>query len=371
MGAVLRYRSTVARLACAALLAGVLSAAGQAHAADTRTPTPLLTVRSAGKLPAGWGATDLEAAYRLGGTGGTGQTVAIVTFLDAPTLAGDLGVYRKTYGLPACTGCLSKVNQAGAAKPLPPADPDFAADTTTQADMITAACPHCKTLVVEADDTSDTAIFAAMDTAARLGAQVIVTGFGNREYAGQDADAVHFDHPGHAIVTAAGDEGFTAGMFPAVLGTVTAVGGTTLSRAHNSRGWTETAWGLGGSGCSAYVNKPAWQHDPHCPGRTVADVAAVAQNLAVYDSYTEGGWLIASGTSASAALVAGVFGLAGNAAHTTPGYPYTHSTHLYDITGGTNDLLNGAKCGHDYLCTAKRGYDAPTGLGTPDGPGAF
>jgi len=24
-------------------------------------------------------------------------------------------------------------------------------------------------------------------------------------------------------------------------------------------------------------------------------------------------------------------------------------------------------CGADYLCTAKKGYDAPTGLGTPNG----
>jgi len=27
--------------------------------------------------------------------------------------------------------------------------------------------------------------------------------------------------------------------------------------------------------------------------------------------------------------------------------------------------------GHDYLCQAKKGYDAPTGLGTPDDTGAF
>jgi len=25
----------------------------------------------------------------------------------------------------------------------------------------------------------------------------------------------------------------------------------------------------------------------------------------------------------------------------------------------------------DYLCVAKEGYDAPTGLGSPDGIGAF
>jgi hypothetical protein len=32
---------------------------------------------------------------------------------------------------------------------------------------------------------------------------------------------------------------------------------------------------------------------------------------------------------------------------------------------------HGATCGYDYLCVAKPGYDAPTGLGTPDGTGAF
>jgi len=44
----------------------------------------------------------------------------------------------------------------------------------------------------------------------------------------------------------------------------------------------------------------------------------------------------------------------------------------FDITTGTNDLFaSGAACGRDYLCVAKNGYDAPTGLGTPDGTGAF
>jgi hypothetical protein len=28
-------------------------------------------------------------------------------------------------------------------------------------------------------------------------------------------------------------------------------------------------------------------------------------------------------------------------------------------------------CGDDYLCVAKKGYDAPTGLGSPDGISAF
>jgi hypothetical protein len=89
--------------------------------------------------------------------------------------------------------------------------------------------------------------------------------------------------------------------------------------------------------------------------RTVADVSALAWNVAVYDK-DEGA------------------ALAGNAAKITPGYEYRHPQSLFDVTVGNNDWLNrtsGATCGHDYLCLAGKGYDAPTGLGTPDGTGTF
>ena len=35
---------------------------------------------------------------------------------------------------------------------------------------------------------------------------------------------------------------------------------------------------------------------------------------------------------------------------------------FFDVIGGSNGF-----CGGDYLCTALKGYDAPTGVGTPDG----
>ena len=73
-------------------------------------------------------------------------------------------------------------------------------------------------------------------------------------------------------------------------------------------------------------------------------------------------------------LIAGVYALAGNAGTVKPGSEYAHPGALFDVTGGNNDWLdgtNGAVCGHDYLCQAKPGYDAPTGLGTPDGTGDF
>ena len=56
-----------------------------------------------------------------------------------------------------------------------------------------------------------------------------------------------------------------------------------------------------------------------------------------------------------------------------PRYAYQHRTHLFDITTGNNALTNtpAKVCGDDYMCAAKPGYDAPTGLGTPNGTAGF
>jgi hypothetical protein len=340
-------------------------------------------VPAAETTPKGWGATSIEDAYKLPVQRDPDATVALVDAFSTPHLAADLAAYRAHYHLPPCTtssGCLRIVNQHGQAGPLPAADPSgWGVEETLDVSMVSAACPQCEILLVEAKSPSFTDLAAAEDTAARMGAVVISNSYGSRETGFTQAEASAYDHPGHVIVASSGDSGFGPAQFPANLATVTAAGGTQLSRASNTRGWTEKTWNTGsfsgasGSGCSAYVAKPSWQHDPHCPGRTIADVAALAWNIAIYDSSVRGGpWLTIGGTSASAPLIAGVYALAGNAATVPPGYEYAHQHALFDITAGTNDPLgDGAACGYDYLCEAKKGYDAPTGLGTPDGTGAF
>jgi subtilase family serine protease len=233
--------------------------------------------------------------------------------------------------------------------------------------------------VVEADSNSSADLAAAEDTAARLGAQAISNSYGTQESGLAQSYAKAYDHPGHTIVVSSGDDGFEPANFPANLESVTAVGGTELTKADNPRGWDEQVWneegGAGGSGCSAYVAKPPWQHDQDCAMRTVTDVSAVAWNVAIYQK-SYGGWVTVGGTSAAAPLIAGVYGLAGNAATIKPGYEYSHAGSLFDITKGTNVItIHGGivsnACGGDYLCVAGTGYDGPTGLGTPDGTGAF
>jgi hypothetical protein len=149
------------------------------------------------------------------------------------------------------------------------------------------------------------------------------------------------------------------------------VGGTTLTNDPTTgRGWSETAWSGAGSGCSAYAPKPSWQQDAGCPRRALTDVSAVADpatGVAVYDGYGASGWLVFGGTSVAAPIIAGVYALAGNTSSVTYGSsPYSHPDSLNDMASGGN-----GSCSPVYLCTAGPGYDGPTGLGTPNGIGAF
>ncbi|MEV4741444.1 putative Ig domain-containing protein [Streptomyces sp. NPDC049555] len=334
---------------------------------------------SANATPSGYGPADLRSAYALPAGAGAGATVAIIDAYDDPNAEADLATYRQQYGLPACTtagGCFRKVDQNGGTH-YPTADSGWAGEISLDVDMVSAVCPQCRILLVEANSASMEDLGAAVNRAVAMGAKYVSNSYGGAEDATDPtSDSAYFDHPGVAITVSSGDSGYGV-EYPAASRFVTAVGGTTLSRAGNSRGWSESVWGSGaggqgaGSGCSAYDAKPSWQQDGGCAKRTVADVSAVADpatGLAVYDSYQNGGWNVYGGTSASAPIVAAVYALAGTpAAGGYPAsYPYAHPAALNDVTSGAN-----GSCSPSYLCTAGSGYDGPTGLGTPNGTAAF
>ncbi|WP_441251643.1 putative Ig domain-containing protein [Kitasatospora sp. McL0602] len=325
----------------------------------------------------GFGPADLTAAYRLP-AGGSGQTVAIVDAMDDPNAESDLAAYRANYGLPACTtanGCFRKIDQNGGTR-YPSPDSGWAGEISLDVDMVSAVCPACHILLVEAASATTDDLGAAVNQAVAQGAKFVSNSYGGSEDSSVvSADSQYFNHPGVAITVSAGDSN-TGPEYPATSQYVTAVGGTALKRDSSARGWSETVWRTSssegtGSGCSAYIAKPSWQKDTGCSRRMEADVSAVADpatGVAVYQTYGGSGWAVYGGTSASAPIIASAWALAGApAAGDRAGqYPYAHTGSFNDVTSGNN-----GSCSVAYFCNAGTGYDGPTGLGTPNGVGGF
>jgi subtilase family serine protease len=328
----------------------------------------------------GYGPSSLQSAYKLpSSTAGTGQVVAVVDAYNDPDAVSNVATYRSSWSLPACNttteaGCLTVVNQNGAASPLPTnsGSTGWATEESLDVDMVSAICPACHIYLVEASSPT----IKNLGTAVNSAVTVLHAGFVSNSYGGKDStndkkyDKLYYKHKGVAVTASAGDDGYGV-SYPAASKFVTAVGGTSLSTASNSRGWTETVWSGTGSGCSGFEKKPTWQTDSGCSKRTDNDVAAVANpdtGVAVYDTYDQGGWLEVGGTSVSSPIIASVFALAGTpAAGTFPSsYIYAHTSDLFDVTSGSN-----GSCTPAYLCNGEVGYDGPTGWGTPNGTAAF
>ncbi|MBM9505557.1 S53 family peptidase [Actinacidiphila acididurans] len=324
--------------------------------------------------PSGYGPADLRAAYGLPATGAAGTTIAVVDAYDDPNAESDLATYRSTFGLPTCgsaSGCFTKVGQTGTAT-LPRADAGWAEEISLDLDMVSAICPQCRVLLVEARSSSMADLGTAVNTAVAMGAKYVSNSWGGGESSSDASyDSAYFNHPGVAITVSSGDSGYGA-EYPAASRYVTAVGGTSLRQDSSARGWSESVWSGTGSGCSAYDTKPTWQTDTGCTRRSIADVAAVADpatGVAVYDTYGgDTGWEVFGGTSASAPIVAAVYALAGtpSAGSSPASFPYAHAASLHDVTTGSN-----GSCAARYLCNGTLGYDGPTGLGTPNGTSAF
>ncbi|WP_425956110.1 S53 family peptidase [Xylanimonas sp. McL0601] len=319
----------------------------------------------------------LQDAYKLTGLSSGGRTVAIVDAYGYANLGRDLGVYRAQFGLPACTtanGCLRIVDQNGGSN-LPRANIGWAQEQALDAQTVSAACPDCKILVVQAKSASFADLGTAVNTAASIAGVVAIS----NSYGGSDAQdttyGAPYNHPGIAITASTGDNGYQGASFPASSAHVTAVGGTSLTRAAGSgRGWSESVWNGAGSGCSAYnaALAAAATFGTGCSGRAMADVSAAADpaagGMAIYypTSATKSTWGQWGGTSESAPIIASVYALSGNTTGYANALPYQRASGLFDVTSGSN-----GSCTPVQLCAARAGWDGPTGLGTPNGVAAF
>jgi subtilase family serine protease len=337
------------------------------------------------KSPVGFTPVDLRGAYNLSGKADNHPVVAIVDAYDDPTIRNDLDVYSRQFGLPILPGCktdisksavpcFQKLSQRGTSA-LPALNKGWSMDIALDVEAVHALCENCSILLVEATSPNMTNLMASVDAAVKAGVIAVSNSYGGPEFSGEASFDSHFKHPGIAFTVSSGDSGYGV-EYPAASPYVTAVGGTSLYLGSDGKYKNENAWSGAGSGCSRFENKPSWQTDTKCPGRTVADVSAVADpdtGFAVYSSTSpknQKGWFTVGGTSLASPLIAAVYALSGKlpADKTANSLPYNLGTksNLHDVVGGSN-----GDCNPSYLCTGKTKYDGPTGLGSPNGATAF
>jgi subtilase family serine protease len=233
--------------------------------------------------------------------------------------------------------------------------------------------------MVQANSSSFADLGTAVQTASKIPGVVAIS----NSYGGSDASdsayGKYYNLPGIAVTASAGDNGYQGASYPASSHYVTAVGGTSLVKTTNARGWSETAWSGTGSGCSSYnaALAAASTYSTGCSKRAMNDVAAASDpsngGISVYYPSSSGasGWGQFGGTSEAAPIIASVYALSGNTGSKATGtyantIPYAHAGSFFDVTSGSNGM-----CATVRWCTAGAGWDGPTGLGTPNGVSGF
>jgi subtilase family serine protease len=376
----------------------------QAGTGTVTTYTPA-QIRAAYKLPAlpatGTTPTAAQAAQL-----GAGQTIYIVDAKHDPNVAAELSTFNQKFGLPTCTsraiatstklplasaatadGCTLSVVYSTASGTMsgtaPLYDSGWATEITLDVQWAHATAPLARIILIEAPDASLNSLLGAIQLANSMGPGVVSMSFGANEGSWISSVDSAFTGAGMSYLAATGDSG-AAVYWPAVSSKVVAVGGTSLS--YTSTGTrTEAGWSGTGGGISQYLATPSYQAS-RVPGvgslirRGVADVAfnanpSTGQFVAVIPSgSTTASWVSAGGTSLSTPQWAGITAVA-NAMRVQAGkavlgaphaqlygqigaVPGTYASAFADITSGTN--------GACAICTATVGYDALTGLGTPN-----
>lgn len=343
-----------------------LAAAGADAAVRAGQASPLASSGSSSLTP-----SDLTSLYRIPAVS-TSATVGIVDVGSDPNTAAQMSYFRRMFGLPACTtanGCFREVAQDGSSA-LPPVDSDWTTEIAIDVQAVSAVCPACRILLVDAASASSGDMGQAVLTATRLGASYLSLSYGSTASASdRTLGSTYYADPDVTYVAATGDNGYAGGtLFPASAPNVVAAGGTTVRR--GGAGWQQVAWSGSGSGCSPVTALSLSQSGPAnastaCDGhRAVSDLSALADPNTGLMIYRAGSWWSAGGTSLAAPIIASLYALAGN--HTAPMSIYQNDA---GSPSGFVDIASGSTggCSPSVLCTAGPGWDGPSGLGTPSG----
>lgn len=356
----------------------------------------------------------LAQAYGLNtlhsnGTTGSGETIVIVDAHGSPTIAHDLEVFDKAFGLPAPPS-LTIRQDAGASKfdTTNPDDLSWGVETTLDVEWSHVFAPGAKILLEETpvSETEGVHGFPQIVEAENyvinhnLG-DVISQSFGATEPTFPSKQSLldlrsAFESAANHHVTvlgASGDNGatdaesdgttlfpFRVNSWPSSDPLVTSVGGTMLSLSDaGNRLRPDVVWndgfGAGGGGVSSIFARPAFQNGVQSvvgDSRGTPDIAlsaAVNGAVDIYYSYQPGfnGWNIVGGTSEASPEFAGIVAMADQVAGHRIGLlnPLLYQMHegqngLVDVTDGNNSFAG--VTGYN----AGLGYDLASGVGTVD-----
>ena len=362
---------------------------------ETVTPETV-TPEAAPAAPAAVPLTALQVAslYNFpAGTDGTGQTIAIIELGGGYTQS-DLDMYFSGLGL--ATPSVTAVSvDGGSNSPGQPADGEVELDIQVAG----AVAPKAAQLVYFADNTDQGFINAIAQAVHTTPPPIVVSiswGQSEDQWSEQSRtsmDGVFADAAalGVTVTVAAGDNGSsddpnsTSGVhvdFPASSPHVLACGGTQLIGNLNTNTITsEVVWnelanneGAGGGGVSDVFPLPSWQANVGVPtiaggtgtGRGVPDVAGNADPVTGYLVVVDGKQQPIGGTSAVAPLWAGL--IARLAQATGKKFGLLQPLVYGGVTAGAaaqgfNDVTEGDNGAY----SAGPGWDATTGLGSPNG----
>ncbi len=363
-----------------------------------------------------YGPDQIRAAYDIqpvldGGITGTGRTIVIIDAFQSPTIQKDLAAFDAIWNIPAPPS-FNIIPPPGGLTPFVATDPNqvgWSSEISLDVEWAHAVAPGANIDLVLAKSNDDVDILSATRYAVdhNLG-DVISQSFGEAE-ACMDPTLVELQHQVFAQATAkgitlfasSGDQGagqptcdgqslMLSASTPASDPQVTGVGGThLLADAHSGAYSSESVWnddfGASGGGFSTIYNRPGYQapFQPHNKQRGVPDVAyngdvrggvvaawSVLCGIAVSCGPTNIGFFIFGGTSAGSPQWAGIVALADQkGGHRLGGINKTlyhigksdaYASAFHDITDGSNSF--GSVTGFP----ATPGWDATTGLGTPD-----
>jgi kumamolisin len=339
---------------------------------------------------ASYNAPQVAQAYDFpANTTGSGQTIGILE-LSGGYNATDLATYFKNLGIATPTVTAVSVDGATNSPTGDPSGPD--GEVELDIEVAGAVAPAAKIAMYFSPNT-DQGFLDALTTAVhdtKLQPAVVSISWGGPETSWTQQALTSFNSAcedastiGVTILVASGDDGSTDGAssgtptvdFPASSPYVLACGGTklTLSGANIS---SEQAWnelsaseGATGGGVSEFFALPSYQQSAGVPkapngfaGRGVPDVAGDADPETGYNVLVDGQQTVIGGTSAVAPLWAGLLARINQSLGKNIGYLnpllYTQKVEatLHDIMVGNNGTYS-----------AGPGWDACTGLGTPDG----